>query len=253
MLWVLVAAVPAVYVALARPTTPHKYMPIALREHGQLVTQRFWFPQIHPGIMTPIAIATIATLAGMFIILDARATDRRLVLAGFRAGTLLATRLTEITLAAALATAASVAIAAALFHPRQWAVYAAANILTALTYALIGVILGPLFGRVAGVFIAFLIPFLDLAIAQDPMLYTQPPAWVHFLPGYGPMQVLLNGALAGTFDETRSLLIALAWLAGLLFAAALVFRRTMRTARTPATQRPLGGDLPTAAQPATRR
>ena len=117
VLWVLVAGVPAVYVALARPTTPRKYMPIALREHGRLVTRLFWFPQIHPGIMAPIAIATIATLAGMFIILDARAADRRLVLAGFRPGTLLATRLAEITLAALLATAASVAIAAACSSP----------------------------------------------------------------------------------------------------------------------------------------
>ena len=89
VLWILLAGVPAVYVALARPTTPHKYMPIALREHGHLVTRQFWFPRIHPGIMAPIAIASVATLAGMFIILDARAADRRLVLAGFRPGALL--------------------------------------------------------------------------------------------------------------------------------------------------------------------
>jgi hypothetical protein len=231
VLWVLVAAVSVVYVALVRPTTPRRYMPIALREDGHLVTRLFWFPQIHPAVMTPIA---IATLAGMFIVLDARAADRRLVLSGFRSGTLLVTRLTEITLAALLATAASAGIAAALFQPRQPAVYAAANILTALIYALIGVVLGPLLGRVAGVFIAFLIPFLDLGIAQDPMLYARPPAWAHFLPGYGPMQVLLNGALSGTFGETGSLLIALAWLAALAGAATLVFRRTMHTSRAPA-------------------
>ena len=106
-----------------------------------------------------------------------------------------------------------------------------ASILTALTYALVGVILGPVFGRVAGVFIAFLIPFLDLAIAQDPMLYTQPLAWAHFLPGYGPMQVLLNGALAASFDETGSLLVAVAWLAGLAAAAAIMFRHAMRPGR----------------------
>jgi ABC-2 family transporter protein len=229
VLWVLLAGVPVVYVALAAATTPDNNIAIALREHGHLVTRQYWFPDIHPGVMAPIAIATLATLAGLFIVLDARAADRRLALAGFRAGTLLATRLLEITLAALLATATSVAIAAAFFHPRQWAVYAAANILTSLTYALIGVILGPLFGRVAGVFIAFLIPFLDLAIAQDPMLYTQPPAWAHALPGYGAFRVLLDGALSGTFGETRSLLIALAWLAGLLAAATVVFRRTMRT------------------------
>jgi len=46
----------------------------------------------------------------------------------------------------------------------------------ALTYAMIGVILAPLFGRIAGVLIAFLIPFLDFGIAQDPMLHSTPPA-----------------------------------------------------------------------------
>jgi len=38
------------------------------------------------------------------------------------------------------------------------------------------VLLGPLAGRVSGVFIAFLVPFLDLGIAQSPMLRAEPPA-----------------------------------------------------------------------------
>ena len=40
----------------------------------------------------------------------------------------------------------------------------------------------------------------------------------------------MNGILAPAFDETRSLLIALAWLAALT-TAALLFRRTTRPGR----------------------
>jgi hypothetical protein len=39
----------------------------------------------------------------------------------------------------------------------------------------VGVLLAPLFGKVAGVFVAFLIPFLDLGILQSPMLRADGP------------------------------------------------------------------------------
>lgn len=79
-------------------------------------------------------------------------------------------------------------------------------------------------------FIAFLIPFADLGISQSPMLRATPATWAHFLPGYGAGQIVMNGFLAPSFDETRSLLIALAWLTGLATAAALLYRHTARTA-----------------------
>lgn len=227
VLWALLVVVPVIFVALTPPITPRVWKPVTLLDHAHLITRLFWFPSFHPGIMAPIAIGFLATMAGLFIITGAWAADRRLVLAGLRTGTLLAARLAEVILAATLATAAALAVTAIFFQPRRWAVYAAASILVALIYALIGVVLGPLFGRVAGVFIAFLIPGLDLAIAQDPMLYARPPAWAHLLPGYGPMQILLNGALTSSFNQATSLVISLAWLAGLLAAAAVVFRHAM--------------------------
>ena len=70
--------------------------------------------------------------------------------------------------AALLATGVSLAVAAAVASIAQWGAYVVASVLLALTYAMIGVILAPLFGRDAGVLVAFLVPFLDLGIAQDP-------------------------------------------------------------------------------------
>lgn len=193
---------------------------------------------IHPAFMAPIAITSLAALAGMFIILDSRIADRRLVLAGERPGTLLAGRLTLIAVAALLATGVSLAVAATVATIGQWGIYMTASVLLALTYALIGVILGPLFGRVAGVLVVFLVPFLDLGIAQDPMLHATPPAWAHFLPGYGGFRLLTNAVLTHSPAQAGPLLITLAWLAGAAVAASLLFRHTMRTAGRGSIARP---------------
>ncbi len=96
---------------------------------------------------------------------------------------------------------------------------------------MIGVIIAPVFGRVAGVLIAFLIPFLDLGIAQDPMLHATPPAWARFLPGYGGDRVLTSAILTHSFSQTGPLLIALAWLAAATAIATVTFRHNLRTVR----------------------
>ncbi|GLW47488.1 hypothetical protein Stsp02_31500 [Streptomyces sp. NBRC 14336] len=230
VLWALLIAVPAVFILLAALTTPEKYQTMVLPENGRQVTVRFWFPDAHPGFMTPVAIASLAALVGLFTVLDARSADQRLVLAGLRARSLLTARLSVVALGALIATAASVAVTAVLFGARQWALYLAANALTGLTYGLIGVLIGSLFGRVGGVFVAFLVPFLDLGIEQSPMLNSQVSGLGHALPGYGTSRLLYDAALTASFDETGPLLIALAWVTGLALAVGLLFRRAVRTA-----------------------
>jgi hypothetical protein len=135
-------------------------------------------------------------------------------------------------LAAGLATVVSLAVTATVFEPHQWGIYAAATVLIAATYGLLGVLIGPIFGRVAGVFIAFLIPFLDVGLAQSPMLRGDPAAWARYLPGYGASRMLIDGALTAGFDEARSLAVAAAWLVVLAVAAALLMRPTHRSVDT---------------------
>lgn len=234
VLWVLLAAVPAVFIVLATALAPGSRVRLTVEENGRQVSKVVnlaFGAGIHPAFMAPMAIASLATLAGMFIILDSRAADQRLVLAGGRAGPLLASRLALIALAGLLATGVSLAVAATVADVQQWGSYIAASALLALTYAMIGVIIAPLFGQVAGVLVAFLVPFLDLGIAQDPMLHAAPPAWAHFLPGYGGFRVLTSAVLTHGFNQAVPLLIALAWLAGATGAAAVLFHRNMRTAQ----------------------
>ena len=230
VLWLLLAAVPAVYILLAEASTPHESMAINATEHGAYLPRQVDLYDVHAGLMAPIAIASLATVAGLFVVLDTRSGDRRAALAGLRTGVSFTARLAVVALATALATAVSVALTAAMFSPRQWGWYLIANALLAATYGLLGMLLAPLFGRVGGMFVAFLVPFLDLAMGQSPMLHGEPAGWAHYLPGYGAYRILIDATLTGDFDQTRALLTALAWLAALAVATALLFRRTIRPA-----------------------
>ena len=224
VLWALLVAVPAVFIALSAVTTPSRYETMIVREGGRDVAARFWFPDTHPGLMAPIAIGALAALVGLFNVLDARTADRRLVLAGFRAASLCGSRLTVIALLAALTTVTSLGVTAVVFTPRQWGLYVLANTLIALTYALVGVLIGWAFGRVGGVLVAFLVPFLDLAIEQSPMLNPEVSALARLLPGYGASRVLYDAALTGSFDEASALVIGVGWLSGLAAVVVLLLR-----------------------------
>jgi hypothetical protein len=140
-----------------------------------------------------------------------------------------AARLGVVVAAVVVINVAALAITATVFEARQWAGFIGANLLLGMTYALVGVIIGPLFGRVAGVFIAFLVPFLDLGIAQSPMLRPVPQQWAETLPGYGWTKVLFDTGLTAHFDQVGPLLAGLAWLVGLSIAAALVIVRAGRS------------------------
>ncbi len=113
VLWVLLGVVPAVFIVLATALAPGSQLRLPVDDNGRQVSKAVslaFGAGIHPAFMAPMAIAALATLAGMFMILDSRAADQRLVLAGQRTGPLLAGRLTLIALAAAAATGVSLAV-----------------------------------------------------------------------------------------------------------------------------------------------
>lgn len=231
VLWLLLLAVPAVFILLAQAITPHRPTSIVVAEGGIRAARSFDVFDLHAGTMAPIAVASLATLAGLFVVLDTGSGDRRLTLAGMRPGVTLAARLAVVSAATVLATVVSLTVAAFVFDPGQWVWYAAGNALIAITYAFLGMLLAPIFGRVAGVFVAFLIPFLDVGIGQSPMLRGEPTGWATYLPAYGGYRVLIDGGLTAGFDEIRGLLLALVWIVALAAAATLLVRRTIRPAR----------------------
>ena len=229
-MWALFVFVPAVFILAAYAVTPNKPITITLTEHGRSFARAVGMPAVHGATMAPIAVASLAALLGLFGVLDSRDGDRRAAFAGLRVKALLGARLGVLMLTALAATAVSMGTTALVFHAVRWPTYIAANILIALTYGLIGALLAPIFGRVGGTFIAFLVPFLDLAIVQSPMLHPTPTALSHWLPGYGGSRMLLDAALTRGFDETLPLLIGLGWLLALGTAVALTYRRAVEPA-----------------------
>lgn len=229
--WVLFVVVPLVFIITADAVTPDKQIILTLREHGSSLARSFAMPAVHGATMAPIAIAALSAIVGLFVVLDSRAGDRRAALAGLREGALLTARLGVLALLTLAAATVSLATTALVFDAVRWPTYAAANLLLGFTYGLVGALLAPVFGRVGGVFLAFLLPFLDLGIIQSPMLHPEPTTLSKLLPGYGGSRVLLDGALTRGFDETIPLLIGLAWLAALALAVALTYRHATAPSR----------------------
>jgi hypothetical protein len=231
--------VPLVFIITADAVTPNEQITLTVREHGSRLAQSFAMPSVHGATMAPIAIASLAALVGLFVVLDSTSGDRRASLAGLTTGALLTARLGVLMLLTLTAAAVSLVTTAFVFDAASWPTYVAANLLLGFTYGLVGALLAPVFGRVGGVFLAFLLPFLDLGIVQSPMLHPEPTALSKFLPGYGGSRVLLDGALTVGFDEAVPLTIGLTWLAALIITVSLIYRQATAPAHPRARRTPV--------------
>lgn len=225
-LWVLLVGLPLAFITLSIAITPDDPAPVELVEDGVRAVSILSMRDVHGAIMVPITVAFLAGLAGLFVVLGSAEGDRRLVLAGFRPREVLGARLGVITLAAVLVSAVSLAVTAVSFQPQSWVVFTMATLVVAVSYAMIGVVLGPVLGRLGGMYALFLLAFLDVGLAQNVMFDAAPPAWASWMPAHGAVRVLIDGAFTSSFDEAAGVVLALAWLAGITAVAAAVFQRT---------------------------
>jgi hypothetical protein len=228
VLWVLLVGLPVAFITLSILVTPADPAPVELTEDGIRSLQILMMDDLHGAIMVPITVGFISGLAGLFVVLGSADADRRLVLAGYRPLEVLSARLGIVVGASLLTTAVALAVTAVSFTPQSWALFATANVIVALTYAMIGVLIGPLTGLLGGLYLMLALPFLDIGIAQNAMFDAAPPAWAIYMPAFGSVRVLLDGAFTGGFDEWPALLVALAWLVALTGAAAWQFHRLAR-------------------------
>ncbi len=220
VLWLLLVAVPAVFVLMSAAITPARRVVLNILDGDRDRAFVVDLSRLHAGTMAPDGVAALAMLAGMFVVIASARADRRLLQAGMLRSAVRMARMATVALASVSATVASLLITVLVFDAANWTLYALANVLIALTFAALGVLLGPVTGRVAGVLLAFLIPFIDLGLGQSPMLREQPAGWAHVLPGYGGMRLMLDAALTPSFSDWPALTIALAWMIALSFIAA---------------------------------
>ncbi|MEO7589220.1 MAG: ABC transporter permease [Arachnia sp.] len=224
-LWVLLVGVPFFFITLSVIITPDQPVPVELVENGVHKITTLSMVDLHGAIMVPITVAFLAGLTGLFVVLGSVEADRRLVIAGFKPFEVLASRLVVIALAAVLVSGVTLGVTAMSFRPEVWLTFAAATVMVALTYAMIGVVVGSVVGRLGGLYLMFLLPFLDAGIGQNVMFHASPPSWGVWLPAHGAVRILIDGAFTPGFDETSGLLLALGWLAAITAAAAWVFHR----------------------------
>lgn len=224
-MWVLIVGLPVAFISASIAVTPNNPTPVELIEGGERRLSIISMADVHGAVMVPITVGFLASLAGLFVILDSAQADRRLSLTKFRTNEILIVRMAVITIASLVATAVSIAVTAFSFAPINWSVFVAANVLVALTYATIGVIVGPIFGRLGGLYVLLLLPFIDVGLAQNAMFDAAPPWWGRYLPAHGAVRVMMDGAFTSTFDERGALILALGWLAALGTIATVVFRR----------------------------
>lgn len=225
VLWVLLVGLPIAFITLSIAVTPDDPTPVELAEGGRRSLEIVSMADLHGAIMVPITVAFLAGLAGLFVALGSADGDRRLVLSGYRPLEVLVARLGVILFAALLTTGVSLAVTGASFAPESWWLFAMANVLVAITYGLLGVLIGPRFGLLGGLYLMLALPFVDIGIAQNAMLDAAPPAWASVMPGHGGVRVLLDGAFTASFDEIGALVLALLWLVGVAALAAIQFRR----------------------------
>lgn len=231
VLWVLLIGLPVYFITVSMATTPDDPTPVEVLVGGSRITQMLPMSDVHGAIMVPITVAFLAGLAGLFVATGSAQGDRRLVLAGFRAREVLVARLGIVIFAALLTTAVALAVTAFGFEAQRWGVFVGGNVLVALTYGMIGVLIGPLVGRLGGLYVMIMLPFLDGGLAQNPMFDAAPPSWATLMPSHGAVRVLLDGAFTDSFDQIGGLTLALGWLAAVTTAAALIFRRLATPAR----------------------
>ena len=228
-LWVLLVTLPVFFISLSFYITPNSPALVELVEDGVATMKTLSMIDVHGAIMVPITVAFLAGLSGLFIVQGSLEADARLVVAGFRPIEILAARMGTIGLAVLLTTAVSLAVTAVDLAPEIWIWFSIGNVLVAVTYGMIGVLVGTLFGRLGGLYVMFLLPFIDVGIAQNIMFSATPPAWGLILPNHGGVQVLVDAAFTPEFDQLSALALAVVWLIAVTALTAVVFRHIARS------------------------
>ena len=185
---------------------------------------------LHGPEMAKFSVAFVAALVGAFVMQASRRADRRLVVAGLGAGRVIAARLLVLLGAVLVVVAAAAGVTALRFTPSSWPAVVLALLLTGLIYGLIGVLAGALLDRLATTYVILFVVMIDLSVVQTPMFHASPSRYAPFLPGFGPTQVMLEGAFSPSFHAYAEASLAVVWITVLGLAVTLVLSRSVRSA-----------------------
>lgn len=222
----LLIALPIAFITIAVAVTQEAQMPIELTVDGEVQTVMRGLPEVHGVAMTPITSTIIAGIVGLLLMQTARTTDGRLVLAGYRAWEVIAARFGTLAILAVLVTAVSVGVMAYDVVPEQPLLFLGAMFVVTLLYGLIGMLLGVVLDRVAGLWTILVLSMLDVGLFQSPLFPMGEDAWwVKILPGYHPMEVVFDAGLTDQPDTLAHLGWGVVYLLVVGAVSILVFYR----------------------------
>lgn len=185
---------------------------------------------LHGASMVAITVAFLSGLCGAFVMRSARASDRRLVVAGYSATQTIFARTAVLAAACVLAVSTSLAVTALSFTPQSWGFFALGSLLVAVIYASIGALAGALLGQLSATYLVLFAAMLGTGILQNPMFGDGTPSGVAtLLPDYGPTRVIADAAFEPGFAAWPQLALALAWAVGLGGAVLVVLRRSLKS------------------------
>ena len=215
----LLVVLPVSFITLAFAVTQNVEMPVRTLVDGETVTVMRGMPEVHGVIMTPITSALIAGLAGLFLMREAKDTDGRLAVAGYRARQVIAARFGVLAAITLIVTGVSVGVMLVDFQPEHLWWFITAMLVVSVTYGLIGMLVGAVLDRLAGMWLMLILPMLDIGLFQDPLfIQSEPEWWMKLFPGYWPVRVMVDTGLTTDVDTALSLV----WATGYLLLVAVL-------------------------------
>ena len=223
VLLALLAFLPAYMIGVFVWLVPDTTIPLTI--DGTTVTAEM--SAFAAAFMTPVTVAVLSGIVGLFLMHTSKLADSRLRLSGYRARELVTARVGLLTTGSVVVTGAALAVALLVFTPNNVAAFAGAAVLVGVTYGILGVIVGIAIDRLPGVYIMLFTPMVDILMFQNP-LATDSPTWTTALPGHFATNALMSAAFTSG-SGLEEFLAAGAYVLVLLAIGVVVFYRATIT------------------------
>lgn len=152
------------------------------------------FDELLIAAVAPLTGALLVGITALFLVQRTRAVDDRLNVVGYRRWELLAARAVLLAAITLLVVVATVSIALVHLTPNHLGWFGAAIALAAGAYGAVGLLVGLLLGRMAGVYAMLFVPMLDVLLLQLPL--ADGPWWAAWLPGHHAAALAHSAAFA---------------------------------------------------------
>lgn len=196
----LMIFLPAYFIFLAGQVMPdHQVFLGFIGEQRSMV-------DVYPVSFTPVTASLVTALFGLFIMLEAKDTDQRLLVAGATRFQIIISRFLIILTVSVLVTAISIGIMMISFSPENTTMFFLVTIGISLIYGNIGMIAGTLLDKMSGVYAMLILVTMDAGVFQNPVfMQDDPDWWIKLLPAYHPMDLVKEIAFLGEIQQYDSL------------------------------------------------